>query len=328
MMNRRHLMQGSALALGVAAAGLPSLARAGAEEAPIAAEEHWAKKGSVDLYLYRKRLPGEGRPVLVLVHGSSFSGRGGFDLQVPGHPRYSLMDEFARAGFDVWAMDHEGYGRSTRTESHAGILVGVEDLQAAMATMERLTGRRSVMMFGQSSGAIRAGAYANREPERVERLVLDAFTWTGEGAPEIMRRRARADEYRANPHRKVDRSTFTGIFSRDDPSTFEPAVPEALAAFELAMGDRVPSGTYLDMAVNLPLVDPRKIACPVLMLRAEHDGNATDEELLQFFAALPARDKQFVVMSGTAHVAVLGTNRHKLWHAMRAFLGYPLQRGV
>jgi poly(3-hydroxyalkanoate) synthetase len=105
-------------------------------------------------------------------------------------------------------------------------------------------------------------------------------------------------------------------------------VPEALAKFELAMGDRVPSGTYLDMAVNLPLVDPAKISCPVLMLRAEHDGNATDEELLNFFAALPNRDKQFVFMSGVAHVAVLGTNRHRLWHVMREFLTYPLGRAA
>ena len=104
-------------------------------------------------------------------------------------------------------------------------------------------------------------------------------------------------------------------------------MPEALAKFELAMGDRVPSGTYLDMAVNLPLVDPAKIS-PVLMLRAEHDGNATDEELLNFFAALPNRDKQFVFMSGVAHVAVLGTNRHRLWHVMREFLTYPLGRAA
>jgi pimeloyl-ACP methyl ester carboxylesterase len=328
-MNRRDLIQGSALAMGAAAAGLQSLPASGAEEQPILAEEHWAKKGNVDLYLYRKRLlDGESQPVLMLVHGSSFSGRGGFDLQVPGHPRYSLMDEFARYGFDVWTMDHEGYGRSTRTDSNSDILSGVEDLRAALPVIEKVTGHRSVMIFGQSSGAIRAGAFANREPERVERLVLDAFTYTGENAPEIMRRRARVETFRASPHRRIDRSTFTGIFSRDDPSTFEPAVPEALAQFELAMGDRVPSGTYLDMAVNLPLVDPAKIACPVLMLRAEHDGNATDEELLQFFSALPTRDKQFVFMSGVAHVAVLGTNRNKLWHAMRNFLTYPLQRAA
>jgi pimeloyl-ACP methyl ester carboxylesterase len=225
-------------------------------------------------------------------------------------------------------MDHEGYGRSTRTDSNSDILSGVEDLRAGLPVIERVTGRRSVMMFGQSSGAIRAGAFVNREPERVERLVLDAFTYTGENAPEIMRRRARVETFRASPYRRIDRSTFIGIFSRDDPSTFELAVPEALAQFELAMGDRVPSGTYLDMAVNLPLVNPAKIACPVLMLRAEHDGNATEEELLQFFAALPVRDKQFVFMSEVAHVAVLGKNRHKLWHAMRAFLTYPMQGGA
>ena len=135
----------------------------------------------------------------------------------------ALMDEFARYGFDVWTMDHEGYGRSTRTDSNSDILSGVEDLRAAMPVIEKVTGHRSVMKFGQSSGAIRAGAFANCEPERVERLVLDAFTYTGENAPEIMRRRARVETFRASPHRRIDRSTFTGIFSRDDPSTLEPA---------------------------------------------------------------------------------------------------------
>jgi alpha-beta hydrolase superfamily lysophospholipase len=38
----------------------------------------------------------------------------------------ALMDEFARYGFDVWTMDHEGYGRSTRTDSNSDILSGVE----------------------------------------------------------------------------------------------------------------------------------------------------------------------------------------------------------
>ena len=238
-MNRRDLMKGSALAIGAATACVFS-ERAGAADARIVVEEHWAKKGNVDLYLYRKRVPGPGsQPVLVLVHGSSFSGRGGFDLQVPGHPRYSLMDEFARYGFDVWTMDHEGYGRSTRTGSNSDILSGAEDLRAALPVIEQVTGKPSVMMFGQSSGAIRAGAFTAGQPDKIERLVLDAFTHTGENAPEIMRRRARVDTYRANPSRPIDRSTFIGIFSRDDPSTFEPAVPEALAKFELAMGDRV-----------------------------------------------------------------------------------------
>ena len=52
-----------------------------------------------------------------------------------------MMDHFAGLGFDVWSMDHEGYGHSSRTGGHAGIMVGVEDLKAAMPVVERVTGR-------------------------------------------------------------------------------------------------------------------------------------------------------------------------------------------
>ena len=73
--------------------------------------EYWAKKGDVPLWMFRKRLgepkPGEAsRPVLFFVHGSSVTSRV-FDLSVPGRGEYSVMDEFARHGFDCWTMDHE-----------------------------------------------------------------------------------------------------------------------------------------------------------------------------------------------------------------------------
>ncbi|NVO17803.1 MAG: alpha/beta hydrolase [Rhodoplanes sp.] len=321
-LNRRGLLAGSAA---FAAASVPAQAEVAVEK--IVAEEHWAQKGNVKLYVYRKRIVDDGvatKPVLFLVHGSSFSARGGFDLQVPGHPDYSFMDAFARFGFDVWTVDHENYGRSTRnTGTNSDINSGVADLEAVMPVVERVTGQAKVRLKGQSSGAIRAGVFAVRHPERVERLILDAFTWTGEGAPEIMRRRAQVETYKASPVRKMTRDSFVGIFSRDDPSTFEAAVPAALADYELALGDAAPSGTYIDMAINMPMVDPTKILCPVLMTRAEHDGNATEAELLEFFSKLPSRDKQFAMLRGVAHVAVLGTNRKRVWHVMREFLTLP-----
>lgn len=317
---RRALIQAAALI--AAAAAHPALA---ADPPVITAKEHWADKDGVRLYVYRKRMAANGarQPVLFLVHGSSFSGRGGFDLQVPGHPGYSFMDEFAGYGFDVWTMDHENYGRSARTSSNSDIMSGAADLAAAFPLVERVTGAKALMVYAQSSGAIRAGVYAMRAPERFDRLVLDGFTYTVEGAPEIMRRREQAALYRAQPYRVMTRESFTGIFSRDDPSTFEPAVAQALGDVELALGDRAPSGTYLDMAVHMPMVDPRKVTCPVLMTRAAADGNATDAELLDFFAQLPNRDKQFAMMQGVAHVAALGRNRRRLWHVMHEFLTYP-----
>lgn len=316
--------------LTVAAGGAAALASAAsvkaADAAGIVAEEHWARKGDVRLYLYRKRRDGARGPVLFLVHGSSFSGRGGFDLQVPGKADYSFMDHFAALGFDVWTMDHENYGRSSKTATNSDIRSGAADLAAAFPLVEAVTGTKALMVYAQSSGAIRAGVYAMEAPERFDRLVLDAFTHTGEGAPEIMRRREQVETYRSRPYRPVNRDTYKAIFSRDDPSTFEPAMADALADYELALVDRAPSGTYLDMAVHMPMVDPARVLCPVLMTRAATDGNATEAELLAFFGKLANKDKQFAMMTGVAHVAVLGLNRHRIWHVMQEFFTYPAPR--
>jgi pimeloyl-ACP methyl ester carboxylesterase len=330
-LHRRQLMQAAGAVAIAAGAGVAAPLPAAARGEAIAAEEHWAKKGAVDLYLYRKRQPGEagaGKPVLFLVHGSTFSSRGSYDLQVPGHAGYSMMDHFAGLGFDVWTMDHEGYGRSSRTESHAGIMAGVEDLKAALPVVERATGQRSVMMYGASSGAIRAAAFAAAEPARVERLILNAYTHTGENAPEIDRRRAQAERYKANPRRPLTRAGIQRIFERDMPGVSAQPVIDALAAYELAFGDTVPSGTYLDMAVNLPMVDPAHIKCPACMVRAEVDGNASEEELMRFYAGLPNKDKQFIMIAGQAHAGGHGLNRHRLWHAVQAFLTYPPMRSA
>jgi hypothetical protein len=68
------------------------------------------------------------------------------------------------------------------------------------------------------------------------------------------------------------------IFTRDKPGTSDPAVGEALADVELAFGDSVPTGTYLDMTANLPVVDPQKVHAPVMIVRGEFDGIATEED--------------------------------------------------
>src|SRR3954453_14261611 len=70
--------------------------------APVESAEYWTQKGDVKLYLYRKRtasLPGQAKPVLFLVHGSSNSSRSSYDLSVPGKAEYSMMNVFAQYGF-------------------------------------------------------------------------------------------------------------------------------------------------------------------------------------------------------------------------------------
>jgi pimeloyl-ACP methyl ester carboxylesterase len=261
-------------------------------------------------------------PVLFLVHGSSISSTS-FDLTVPGKGEYSLMDTFARFGFDVWTMDFEGYGKSSRTEGNSNIADGVEDLKAAMPVVARETGEQKFHVFGESSGALRAGAFAMAHPEMINRLVLAAFTYTGEGSPTLADRAKQVEFYKTHNRRPRDRDMIRSIFTRDKPGTSDPAVGEALADAEMKYGNDIPTGTYLDMTAHLPIVDPLKVHVPVLLVRGEYDGIATEVDLLSFYKQLPYADRQMIILPGAAHALTLGLNRQQFWHVMRAFLDMP-----
>ena len=320
---------GAGLVSGIGSAQGQSMTTASATTGDIWSQEYWAQKGNIKLNLWRKRVgaprPGEQRPILFLVHGSSNSTRSSYDLIMPpGKGEYSLMNVMAREGYDVWTMDHDGYGYSESSGNNSDIMSGVEDLKAAMPVIQKETGLSKMHMYGTSSGGIRAAAFAQAKPEHVDRLILSAFTYKGEGAAEIARRRARADELRANPRRKRDAAMIRSIFTRDGhPGSTDPAVPEAIIAMEMKFGDQIPTGTYLDMAVNLPIVDPKKVLSPVLMLRGIWDGNSTDNDLLEFYTQLPNGDRQFIILPNTAHSPGYGKNRHLLYYAIRNFLAAP-----
>jgi pimeloyl-ACP methyl ester carboxylesterase len=344
---RRTLLKGAALGAGVGmVGGLPSAGQGGTETAPSApagdaplwSAEYWAKKsvekggekdegkGEVNLNLWRKRVgaPQAGEaplPVLFLVHGSSNSARTNFDLTVPGKGEYSLMNVFARYGYDVWTMDHDGYGHSGSSGNNSDIASGVADLKAAMPVLLRETGRSKFHFYGPSSGAIRAAAFAQAQPNAVDRLVLVAFTYKGTGSPTLRERAKQIELYRANNRRTRDRTMIRSIFTRDNlASSYDMAVAEAMADEELKFGDQVPTGTYLDMIANLPLVDPTKILAPVAMIRGDHDGIASMEDLFDFYRQLPNGDRLFITLPNTAHSPAYANNRHLLWYATRSFL--------
>jgi len=328
---RRAVIKGAGL--GLLAGGLAntlstqSAVAATAEGDEIWSSEYWARKGDIPLWMYRKRLgapkAGESsRPVLFFVHGSSVSSRV-FDLNVPGHGEYSVMNEFARYGFDCWTMDHENYGKSGRTSGNSDIASGVEDLKAGVEIVARETGRQKFHFLGESSGALRAGAYAMVAPDRADRLVFAAFTYKGEGSPTLTKRAEQLAYYRSHNLRKRDRDMIRSIATRDKPGTSDPAAVEALADAELQFGDQIPTGTYLDMTANLPVVHPEKVLSPVLLVRGEYDGIASVPDLEEFYNLLPNGDRQFIILPGTAHSVTLATNRQLFWHVVRAFVTMP-----
>ena len=293
-----------------------------AASSDITGTEHWTNKGDVRLFLWEKcRGTPTGTPLL-FVHGSSMASQPTFDLRIPGRP--SAMDHFAGLGYDTWCVDLEGYGRSDKHRPiNADIATGADDLLAAIDHIRSVRGVERVHLYGISSGALRAALFAQRHPERVSRLALDAMVWTGEGSPTLAERRKRLPEYASRNRRPIDRAFVHSIFTRDHPGTADEAVVDAFASAILALDDSVPTGTYVDMCANLPLVDPELITAPTLVMRGEYDGIAALDDVLGFFRRLPNPDKHFAVMPGISHASFQQKNYELVYHVLASFLGQP-----
>jgi pimeloyl-ACP methyl ester carboxylesterase len=293
-------------------------------EPAVSGREHWTTKGSVRLFLWEKAAETSAAPrgTILFVHGSSMASQPTFDLQVPG--RVSAMDHFVRLGYDTWCVDMEGYGRSDKhRDINSDIATGADDLEAASDYIARTRGVESFFVYGISSGALRAALFAQRHPARVRRLALDAFVWTGKGSPTLAERTKRLPEFRSKKRRPIDRAFVRSIFTRDHPGTADDEVIEAFASGILALDDSVPTGTYVDMCANLPVVDPTRITAPTLIMRGQYDGIASVEDLLEFFARLPNPDKQFAVMPGIAHASFHQKNAAIAYHILGSFFSQP-----
>src|SRR5947209_7515683 len=290
-------------------------------------EEHWTEKGSdVRLFLWNKHAGDPSGPAgrILFVHGSSMASQPTFDLQVPGRTDSSAMDWFARRGFDTWSVDMEGYGRSTKDrDNNAPISYGADDCFAAATYVGKLRRSGPLLVYGISSGALRAALFAQRHPEMVARLALDAHVWTGQGSPTLEQRAKRLPEFQAKNRRPIDRAFVRSIFERDHPGAADDATIEAFATAILALDDSVPTGTYVDMCSKLPLVDPAKITVPTLVLRGEFDGIAGIDDLLEFFLHLPHPDKQFSVMEGISHASFQQKNYLTVYHLLHGFFTQP-----
>ena len=142
----------------------------------------------------------EGRVVL-FVHGNSVPSVPDYDLP---YKDYSWMAYLAEAGFDTFAMDHTGYGHSPRPtmddpcnldasnqelvlpssltsdckQRHGYSLTNSEsdwdEIDSVVDYIRALRGVDRVNLIGWSRGGPRAGGYAARHPDKVDKLILYA----------------------------------------------------------------------------------------------------------------------------------------------------------
>ncbi len=282
----------------------------------IIGKEHYAMSNGLRIYLWEKYHKDfnqsfkQTNKIVLLVHGATWSGRPDFDLQIRD---YSLMDFLAKNGYDVWAIDIHGYGKSEKaksdkdwsdTESAAG------DIGAAVDYIAKQRGVEKISILGWSWGTQTTGLYTMKHPEKVNKLILFAMGWKPN--PNAKNAPLPKEQYRINDEKAARSDFIAGQYEEDVVAKY---VKEALAA-----DPKSPNGVRVDFISKLPILQPEQIKVPTLIIHPEKDFLASESESLEFFGRLGTNYKSYVALPDGGHAIILEKNYHKFQNAVLSFL--------
>jgi pimeloyl-ACP methyl ester carboxylesterase len=267
--------------------------------------EHWVEANGVKIRIWEKFVgDATGKPVIVLAHGSATSGQESFDLQMPGKPSYSLMEFLAQEQYDVFALDVRGFGRSTHPDTGVTTAEAAEDLNAVVDYVTKLRSTPKIGLLAWSWGTQYGGMFIMAHPEKVSRYI--SFAQMHVNSPDVARRRPRVEALRKAPYISIPEAGWKTRFMSMAPEAItEPEVKDAFAKAASAVEKNTPTGPQIDMATILPMVNPKLIPVPTMIIHGQHDDVADPEGLLPFFLQLPNPHKKYVIIPDAGHMMQL-----------------------
>lgn len=237
---------------------------------------------------------------ILLHHGRTWSSIPDFDLQVPGED-LSLMDGFNDMGYSVWALDARGYGETPRDSSGWNTPDrAAEDLSIVLDWLLTRNGEAS-HVWGWSYGSMVAQLTAQRYPEGIRSVTL--FGYPTDPDAEIPESTSQADPTARPTTRAAAASDFIvpGSISQHAVDTY---VAAALKAD--------PIRADWNQLHQWNALDGETLTLPTLLLQAEFDPLADTDAHARFFAKIANPNKQWVVLPGGDHAALLEAPRAKL----------------
>jgi pimeloyl-ACP methyl ester carboxylesterase len=291
--------------------------------------------------------------VALFVHGAGTPAEVAFD--VPAQD-YSWMAYLAHAGFDVFAMDTTGYGRSNRPSQmndpcnlardrqqaafvpslipalcppsypHALTTIASDwnDINAVVDYIRALRHVDKVSLLAWSLGGPRAGGYAGQHPEKVSKLVLLAPAYGRNAAP-APPAKLPADGV---PMNTQSRDEFYANWDRQVgcPAQYDPAVGDVVWSEMLASDPvgatwgsgvrRAPQTTTWGW--NQGMVG--KTQTPTLMIAGQHDKQVAPDRVRELLADLAAPQKLFIDLACSSHNAMWEKNHALLFRASLEWL--------
>ena len=291
--------------------------------------------------------------VVLFIHGAGTPAEVSFDVAFQD---YSWMAFLARAGFDVFAVDMTGYGRSTRpapmndpcnlskeqqatfipsllpapcNPSHPDAITNIgsdwNDINAVVDHLLALRHVSQVSLVAWSQGGPRAGGYAAQHPEKISRMVLLAPAYNRAGPA--------TQQPAAGPGRGSNMSTqshseFLANWDRQVgcPDQYDPAAADATWR-ALVESDSVGAtwGTGVRRAPqvaswgwNQAIV--AKTTIPTLMVAGAHDKQVNPTAVRNLYADIGSPKKVFVDLACSSHNAMWEKNHLLLFRASLEWL--------
>jgi len=298
--------------------------------------------------------------VILFVHGAGTPAEVAFDV---AYQDYSWMAYLARNGFDVFAMDMSGYGRSTRptimndpcnltTEQQTTFVPGFlnapckaeypsqlttiasdhNDIDAVVNYIRALRHVDKVSLVAWSLGGPRAGGYAAAHPEKVAKLVLLAPAYgrmTSTNAPAVIP--ANGAAFNTQSH-----AEFTANWDRQVgcPNQYDPATSDSVWT---AMLDSDPVGATWGPGVrrapnttnwgwSTEVVS--KMKTPTLMVTGVHDKQVGPDRVRELYADLGSKEKVFIDLGCSSHNAMWEKNHLILFKASLEWLTQTSVNGM
>jgi pimeloyl-ACP methyl ester carboxylesterase len=294
--------------------------------------------------------------VVLFVHGAGTPSEVAFDVP---YQDYSWMSYLARGGFDVFAMDTTGYGRSTRpapmndpcnlakdrqmpfvkapcAPSYPHQLTTIasdwDDINAVVDHIRGMRHTEQVALVAWSLGGPRAAGYAAQHPDKVSSLVLLAPAYNRAAQPAApakmppdgvpMNTQSR-DEFFANWDRQAGCS-----------DQYDRAASESVWS---AMLESDPVGATWGPGVRRApqtavwgwtQAVAAKTMTPTLMVAAIHDKQVPPERVRDLYADLGAQNKVLVDLGCSSHNAAWERNHLQLFRASAEWLTTATVNGM
>ncbi|HEX7662341.1 MAG TPA: alpha/beta hydrolase [Pseudonocardiaceae bacterium] len=320
--------------------GQESTSQVTLEEKMIPSSEAGAQLYLRHKYLTSQKTVDDNHVVLFL---EPFSVPTAMAFDVPG---MSWMEPYAEEGYDTWALDFRGFGKSTRpaemnepaTQNKPVIHVqdSVEDLATAVDYIKKTRGVDKIDIVGWSYGSVVAADYAGLNPNNVNRLVLTGFMngfnepfmadpYAVKGNP--MELNPDLPAYQAVPwsmammHWDIEMGknqwTLPDAMEKVG-EVYTASDPAAQTSADHSV--RRPMGPLVDLYyiwTNRPLYSLSKITAPTLVIRGSADFMSEPNVLKKLTGT---KVKQEVVIQDATHWVLYEKNRDQLIDKTKTFL--------